>query len=791
MWDILVKSRTYPILLTGDLKRAFLQIRIMEEERDSMRFHWKHPNTSEIDVYRFTRALFGLTCSPFLLGGVINEHLDNWKVRYPEMVKELREGIYVDDLMTGGTTVTETKQKKATATEVFEDATFVIHKWHSNAPELEPSFGTKPEVEETTYAKNKLGGGEQPEGKLLGLHWNRQQDTLSVTLTKEYGATTKRGVLSKLAKIYDPLGFISPTSLVGKLIYRDVCDAKLPWDANLPQPLMKRWKDWNKSLETFTVPRALVPLQQPVVEISLHGFGDASLRGVCAVVYAVVNQNGKITQGLVCAKSRIAKRNLTIPRLELISGHMAANLVTNSQAAFGNQHITLHCWLDSTVALYWISNQGEYRQFVANRVNKIRQHDRITWHHVPTTDNPADVGSRGGNIGNDELWKNGPSWLSDPSKWPPDKRLEATPETKAEAKATKEVFAGATAKPDMFDELLDKYCLPKLLRIGAWIYRFITNCKKQHHERELGTIKTNEIKQQQLWWIRRAQKDTQGDPHFETDQIQLNLQPNDDQVLECRGRIVGEFPIYLPDAHPFTAKVVFQAHLSTIHGGIGITMAKVREMFWVPRLRRLTKKIRKGCNGCKRFQVKAYQVPPPGNLPTTRTRGNTPYQVIGVDFAGPIRYSVTRKKEAKAYLALYACSLTRAVHLDLVKSLTAAEFVISLKKFIARRGRPELIYSDNAATFQAAAKWINDVREDERLNNLLANLSIEWRFNLSRAPWWGGGGGQFERLIGVFKNAFRKSIGNGTLNWTELEEVVLDIEITMNNRPLSYVEDDV
>ena len=109
---------------------------------------------------------------------------------------------------------------------------------------------------------------------------------------------------------------------------------------------------------------------------------------------------------------------------------------------------------------------------------------------------------------------------------------------------------------------------------------------------------------------------------------------------------------------------------------------------------------------------------------------------------------------------MYSCSLTRAVHLDLVKSLTTQEFILSLKRLIARRGRPEIIYSDKAATFKAAARWIQQVRKDEKLNDLLATLSIEWRFNLSRAPWWGG---QFERLIGVFKNAFRKSVGNGTL----------------------------
>ena len=140
----------------------------------------------------------------------------------------------------------------------------------------------------------------------------------------------------------------------------------------------------------------------------------------------------------------------------------------------------------------------------------------------------------------------------------------------------------------------------------------------------------------------------------------------------------------------------------------------------------------KRCYGCKRFHVKAFQVPPPGKLPTTRTKETTPYQVVGVDFAGPIRYSLKSKKEAKAYLALYACILIRAVHLDLVKSLTAPEFIVSFKRFIARRGRPQLIYSDNAAMFHATAKWTKEVREDEKLNDLLCNLYIEWQFNLSR-----------------------------------------------------------
>ena len=98
-----------------------------------------------------------------------------------------------------------------------------------------------------------------------------------------------------------------------------------------------------------------------------------------------------------------------------------------------------------------------------------------------------------------------------------------------------------------------------------------------------------------------------------------------------------------------------------------------------------------------------------------------------------------------------------------------------------------MIYSDNGHTFQAAAKWLDKVQEEEKFHNVLAELGIVWRFNLSRAPWWGG---QFERLIGVFKSAFYKAVGNGTLSWNELSELVLDVEVTINGRPLSYLEED-
>ena len=217
-------------------------------------------------------------------------------------------------------------------------------------------------------------------------------------------------------------------------------------------------------------------------------------------------------------------------------------------------------------------------------------------------------------------------------------------------------------------------------------------------------------------------------------------------------------------------------------------MAKVREYYWVPRLRGLTTKIVKSCHGCRRLRAQAYTSPPPGNLPKDRTEGQTPFQVIGVDFAGPLRYQMKPKPEGKACILLYACSLTRAMYIDLVPNLETTEFIRSLKCFIARRGRPQRIYSDNGKTFVGASKWIEQVMKDERIHGLLAQQGIEWKFNLSRAPWRGG---QFERLIGLVKESLYKSIGNGLLSWTELQEVLLDVKAALNARPLDYVEDDI
>ena len=216
---------------------------------------------------------------------------------------------------------------------------------------------------------------------------------------------------------------------------------------------------------------------------------------------------------------------------------------------------------------------------------------------------------------------------------------------------------------------------------------------------------TKDIHQQVEWWIKRVQDNSSSTDEFQEDKLRLYLQLNSAGLYECRGRIQGEFPLYLylPPAARLSKKIVEDAHIVTLHGGVGFTMTLVRRDYWVPRLRQLKKKVNiNNCFGCKKFRATAFHSPPPGNLPTDRTIGSTPFQVIGVNYTGPMEYKISSTKNGKAHILLFACSLTRAIHLELLKDQTTERFIRSLKRSVARRGRPSKIYSDSAGKCPAA-----------------------------------------------------------------------------------------
>ena len=172
-----------PIALTGDLKQAFLQVQINEEDRDRLCFHWiLAKDLNEVVAYHFTRAIFGLVQSPFLLGGTIDLHLDTVQSEYPETVQEIRKDLYVDDVIGGSETETEMTKFKQESIKIFESGGFTLHKWHSNLLSLKLHHGMEG-TGESTCAKQELN--VKYEASILGMAWNKTVDTLTIRVPEK------------------------------------------------------------------------------------------------------------------------------------------------------------------------------------------------------------------------------------------------------------------------------------------------------------------------------------------------------------------------------------------------------------------------------------------------------------------------------------------------------------------------------------------------------------------------------------------------------------------------------
>ena len=258
-------------------------------------------------------------------------------------------------------------------------------------------------------------------------------------------------------------------------------------------------------------------------------------------------------------------------------------------------------------------------------------------------------------------------------------------------------------------------------------------------------------------------------------------------ILKRYGTIHNYRPMYLED-DVLVEKLIRYVHEQNNHLGIAHTMADLREDWWIPHLRARVKKQIRNCNTCKVYSTKPYGATTTASLPKFRTEISRPFQHTGIDFAGPLKYVVKKKEEGKAYVLVFTCAISRAVHLELTKSQTAEEFKRKLNAFIARRTRPQRIVSDNAATFRATAMWIKKIRKSEKIQDFLAGQKIG-QFNLSKSLWWGG---MYERLIKEIKKIIYKTLGIKThLTFEQLETVVVDIERCLNNRPLTYVESEL
>ena len=234
---------------------------------------------------------------------------------------------------------------KEVAVSVFKAAGFDLHKWHSNAPELEANAHLKDEGQ--TYAKEQLGI-KPNEAKLLGLPWHKEEDTLTVVLSRDSEEATKREVLRSLASVYDPLGVAGPVTVKGKMIFREACDQHLPWDAALPEKLRKQWEKFKQNQpRVVIIPRCLTSAQEPVQAIDLHAFCDASGSGTAAAVYAVVHQeSGAPMPGSTNSKGSIIKERSYNPKIGACIRTYGGQSCEQCNKCFGRTCCEVCVWVD-------------------------------------------------------------------------------------------------------------------------------------------------------------------------------------------------------------------------------------------------------------------------------------------------------------------------------------------------------------------------------------------------------------------------------------------------------------
>ena len=468
LFDILLRFREKRVAIVADIEKAFLNIEVHEKDRDSLRFLWVddvlRKNLSLV-VYRFCRVVFGVNSSPFLLNATLRHHISKYAIHDKHFADILLRSFYVDDLATGEASTEAAYLLYTKAKERMNEGGFKLRKWRTNDRELRAQIqkdatdleNTTSEAEEQTYAKEMLAcqtGGQF--GKVLGLEWDCVRDLIRFEFDHliEKAQTlepTKRNVLSLLACIFDPLGLLSPTVAKAKILFQDICISGLDWDDILTKVLKERWEKWLKDFceaRCVTVERyASVSNDCLEHELNrtkywLHGFGDASKRAYCAVVYLVTIVCDKAYVKLVASKTRVAPiKELSIPRLELMAARILAQLMDAVRRALESEYEFegARYWTDSKTVLCWVSNPGSWKQFVQHRVDEIlRVSSKSDWGHCPGIENPADLGSRGvliTELKNSNLWWTGPSWLKGTLRdWPSLETSVPTMESKVEEK---------------------------------------------------------------------------------------------------------------------------------------------------------------------------------------------------------------------------------------------------------------------------------------------------------------------------------------------------------------------
>ena len=418
---LLCRFRKERVAITCDIKKMFHQFRVTEDHRKYLKFIWyEEGNSTNLRDYHMNVHLFGAVSSPSCAIYGLQQLARDYDDIYPDATSFILNNFYVDDGLISVPTAEDAIQLMKDATCLAAKGNLLLHKFLSNDPLVAESLGCEAQM------SKDLNSDKDMVTRALGLCWDVSADSFHFTDKIAEKPVTRRGILSTVASVFDPLGLISPFTLTGKLFIQELCKEKKDWDDPLSPEQIQKWTRWLRELtwvNDIRVDRCFLSQDQSYQNctLELHTFSDACEYGygVCSYMRIIHPEAEKVSVSLVMGKARVAPQKiLTIPRLELQAATLAVRLGDFLVRELQFEDIDLYYWSDSETILGYISNEVKrFHTFVLNRVERIRESTTPEqWHYVSTSVNPADIASRGSSI--EQLpssWFEGPDFLSDPS----------------------------------------------------------------------------------------------------------------------------------------------------------------------------------------------------------------------------------------------------------------------------------------------------------------------------------------------------------------------------------------
>lgn len=424
--SIVLRWRQHFIVFAADIEKMYRQIRVADEDTNYQRILWRRSPDDAVTDFRLTTVTYGTASAPYLAIRTLHQLAEDEKDKYAIAYTVTCRDFYVDDILSGADTEAEALALQHQLIQLTNAGGFTLKKWISNCNRLL-------EVLPADYRECSipLELSTANDVKTLGLLWHPVKDTFSIKINlSSIKNISKRTILSDIASLYDPLGWLSPSIITAKIMLQRLWNLGIDWDAKLPTELATEWQQYRQllpALEKIEIDR-WIGFVKSHRNVRLHAFCDASTKAFAAAIFVrVEDEYGNVQVSLLTSKSKVAPvRAVSLPRLELCGAVLLVRLLNNVRNVMAMPIHEIHAWTDSKIVLYWLRKEPRsWKTFVCNKVAKIQQSlDCNHWYHVASEQNPADGATRGVSpdlLIHNDLWWSGPEWLrSPPTLWPRD-----------------------------------------------------------------------------------------------------------------------------------------------------------------------------------------------------------------------------------------------------------------------------------------------------------------------------------------------------------------------------------